>query len=121
MASDLLDAIAEATDHEPCDLGHCLLCEGITGDTFTLLQGLERAIGDYVVAPGAHDTAAGEAVREILAHLHGAPAYRRGPVPAGSKQLAPHLTDHGALRLYAFLKGVSMDLTLGSGWPRIET
>jgi len=114
----LVDAIAEATDHDPCD-GPCLLCGDRGEDLYTVLMGLERALAAYFTTPDAQTTDAAREVDALLGTLRGAAPYRSGPV--GATTVLPTLDPGSAQRLYVYLKAVALDLTHGSGWPRIET
>lgn len=114
----LVDAIAEATDHEPCD-SPCLLCGDAGHDLYTVLYGLERAFSTFFTTPEAHTTEAAGLVQALFDDLRAASPYHLGPVPAAG--ILPPLDPGSARRLYIYLKAVALDLAHGSGWPRIET
>jgi hypothetical protein len=114
----LVDAIAEATDHEPCD-GPCLLCGDAGSDLYTVLYGLERALSTYFSMPEAHATDAAAQVEALLDDIRYARPYLVAPVPGAG--ILPPLDPGSAQRLYIYLKAVALDLAHGSGWPRIET
>ena len=122
LTAGLLDALAEATDHEPCEAANCLLCDGLGGrDMFSLLHGLEQAIGVYMVTPEAHASEAGREVHALLARMQNAPGLVPVPLAFPTAMLAPGLDPRGMHRLYTYLKAVSLGVAIGSGWPRIET
>lgn len=123
LTAGLLDALAEATDHEPCDAATCLLCEGFAGrDVFSLLQGLESAIGLYMTTPDAHASEAGREVHALLARMQHAPALVAAPLAPPTALLAHGVDPRSFPRLYTYLKAVSFGVVGGGAtWPRIET
>ena len=121
LTATLVEALAEATDHEPCDTHACIFCGEVDGrDLYTFLYGLERAIGYYVVEPDARASPAAAQIQEVLARFTSAPHLVDG-VAMPQQDGMPELDARAAPRLFAYLKGVSMDMAVGSGWPRIET
>lgn len=118
LTEALVDALAEATAHEPCE-EPCLLCGDAGTDLYSVLTGLERALGNYFTMPEARASHAAEEVEALFERLREAEPYRYA-VPPGQAFL-PTLDARSAQRLYVYLKAVALDLTHASGWPRIET
>lgn len=118
LTEALVDAIAEATDHEPCD-GPCLLCGDAGTDLYSILHGLEHALGTFFTTPEAHASEAAQEIDRLLDQVRHASPYRFGPVDASG--ILPPLDPGSAQRLFVYLKAVALDMRYGSGWPRIET
>lgn len=123
LTADLLDALAEATGHDFCEAPNCLMCgeETTSRDVYSFLRGLDQAIGEFLTVPDSRASDAGQAVAHLLGrlqHIHGIQP------PAGyhrSRYVQGSLDPQAALQLFSYLKAVSMNLQIGSGWPRIET